>query len=112
MVAKPAAVVFVNNDLTTTVQSMLVTQLHITEVIDGYAFDNRISADPNYVDVVKQLNLRILVIRPFTELGNRTEADVAIFVSHGLAAVLINKFGPPGQTHPIVNLTWGKLAIF
>jgi len=112
MVARPAAVVFVNDDLTDNVQSLLVTQLHITEVIDGYVFDDRLAADPNYVDVVKQLNLRIMVVRPFTELESRTDADVAIFVSHGLAAILQNNFGPPGQTHPVVNLTWGKLSVF
>lgn len=112
MVFKPAAVVFVNDDLTSSVQSMLVTQLQISEVIDGYAFDARLAANPDYVAVVKQLDLRIMVIRPFTELQNRTEADVVCFVSHGLVAILQNKFGPHGQTHSVVNLYWGKLSIF
>ena len=112
MVFRPAAVVFVNDDLTSSVQSMLVTQLQISEVIDGDTFDARLAADANYVATVKQLDLRLMVIRPFTELQNRTEADIAMFVSHGLASILTNKFGPPGQTHPVVNLTWGKLSIF
>lgn len=112
MVAKPAAVIFVNNDLTSSVRNMLVKQLHIDEVVDGYVFDARISANSEYVSNIKQLDIRIMVERPFTELENRTEADVAIFVSHGLAAVLKNNFGPPQQTHSVVDLYWGKLGIF
>ena len=112
MVLRPAGVVFVNNDLTTSVQNALVKQLHISEVVDGYAFDARITANPDYVDVVKQLDLRIMVVRSFEELDNRALADVVIFVTHGLASVLQNKFGPPGITSAVNRLTWGKLVIF
>ena len=112
MVLRPAGVVFVNNDLTTSVQDALVKQLHITEVIDGYVFDERIVNNSAYVDIVKQLDQRILVVRSFEELTNRTLADVVIFVSAGLASVLNNKFGPPGETSAVCRLTWGKLCIF
>jgi hypothetical protein len=112
MVLRPAGIVFVNNDLTPSVQAALVRQLHISEVIDGYIFDDRITANPGYVDIVKQLNMRILVVRSFEELENRTLADVVIFVTHGLASVLENKFGPPGVTSAVCRLTWGKLCVF
>lgn len=112
MAIRPAAIIFVNNDLTDNVRSMLVRQLHINEVIDGYVFDDRVTADPYYTRLVKANNQRIMVVRSFRELENRTLADVVIFVAHGLAAIEENKFGPRCQTYPVVDLTWGKLCIF
>lgn len=112
MAIRPAAIVFVNNDLTDNVSNMLVRQLHIDEVIDGSTFDARVAADPNYPRTIKANDDRLMVVRSFRELENRTLADVVIFVAHGLAAVEENKFGPKAQTYPVVDLTWGKLCIF
>ena len=112
MVLRPAAIIFVNNDLTDSVRNMLVKQLHISEVIDGDTFDARVTADSNYPNTIKADDLRLMVVRSFLELDNRALADVVVFVSHGLAAILENNFGPKGQTYPVVNLTWGKLGIF
>ena len=112
MPLKPAGVIFVNDDLTDNVKSHLIRQLFISETIDGYEFDDRIAANPEYINLIKQLDLRIMVVRPFTELENRTNADLAIFVSHGLAAVLDNNFGPPGLTIEVLNITWGNLCFF
>ena len=112
MAIRPAAIVFVNNDLTDNVRNMLITQLHIDEVIDGYVFDTRVAADSAYPGTIKAQCRRLMVVRSFTELTNRTLADVVIFVSHGLAAILENKFGPRGLTHTVLKLTWGKLCIF
>ncbi|MAE84330.1 MAG: hypothetical protein CMB80_16430 [Flammeovirgaceae bacterium] len=112
MAIRPAAIIFVNNDLTNSVRDMLITQLHINEVVDGYVFDDRVTADSAYPSTIKANDQRLMVVRSFLELDNRALADVVIFVAHGLAAVLENNFGPKGQTHPVVNLTWGKLSIF
>ena len=112
MAIRPAAIIFVNNDLTDNVKTMLVRQLHINEVIDGYVFDDRITADADYPNYIKINNLRLMVVRSYLETDNRELADVAIFVAHGLAAIEKNNFGPRGQTYPVVNLTWGKLNIF
>lgn len=113
MVLRPSGtVIFVNNDLTDNVRNFLIKQLHITEAIDGYVFDDRIAYDPDYINKLYQFNYRLMVVRPYTELENRDLADVAIFVSHGLAAVLKNKYGPHGLTFPVVDLTWTKLCVF
>ena len=112
MAIRPAAIIFVNNDLTDNVKDMLIRQLHITETIDGYVFDDRVVANSDYPNLVKILDQRIMVVRSFFELENRTLADVVIFVAHGLASILENNFGPKGQTSTVVNLTWGKLCIF
>jgi hypothetical protein len=112
MVAVPAAIVFVNHDLVDEVRGWIVKQLHIDEAIDGATFDARVAGDPSYVDKVHQLNLRVLVERPFNDYNNRQLADVAIFVKNGLAAIEVNKFGPPGGTYPVLNLYWGQLGIF
>lgn len=108
----PSAIVFVNDDLTANVEAMLVRQLYIDEVIDGYVFDDRLEANSAYLSQVKAANLRLMVVRSFEELENRELADVVIFVKAGLAAIECNGFGAPGQTFPVVNLTWPKLGIF
>lgn len=105
----PGAIIFVNNDLTASARTHLVKQLQISEVIDGYTFDQRIVATPTYVEDTRRSNLRVLVERPYTEAENRDQADVVIFVSHGMAAILQNNFGPPTGTHRVLNLHWGQL---
>lgn len=112
MAVNPAAIIFVNNDLTTNVTTKLVRQLFINEVIDGYVFDARVLADPSYTVSVHHLNLRLMVVRSFTELTNRLLADVVIFVKAGLAAIELNNYGPHGFTLPVTELYWGKLGIF
>jgi len=112
MVLRPAGIIFVNDDLTTSVQNALVKQLHISEVIDGYTFDARIAASSDYIDNIKLLDMRIMVVRSFEELDNRSLADVVIFVTNGLASVLQNNFGPPGITFAVLRLTWGQLNVF
>ena len=93
---------------------MLETQLHINETITGTEFDARIAADSEYAHKVKQLDIRLLVIRTFTGLTTTQVqyADIVAFVSNGLIAVLINKLGVPAQTYKIVNLDWGKLSVY
>lgn len=104
-----SAIIFCNKDLTANTQAALVRQLFINEVMDGYEFDLRVALDPNYPSIVHLNNLKILVVRPFYELTNRTLADVAIFVKAGMAAVENNKFGPPNKTYPIDRLTLNSL---
>lgn len=112
MVAVPSAIILVNNDLVDQVRSHLVTQLHITEVIDGYVFDDRIAANSSYPDTIRADGYRLMVVRSFAELESRELADVAIFIKNGLASVLKNNFGPPGATFEVLNLHWGQLCIF
>lgn len=112
MPAVPTAIIFVNKDLTANVRAHLVRQLHINEVMDGYVFDDRVAADSTYPAKIKQLNLRIMVERPFTELENRDLADVVIFVKKGIAAVEKNGFGPHGQSYAVLNLNWQSLKTF
>lgn len=112
MTVAPPAIIFVNNDLTDNVKSNIVRQLFIDEVLDGYVFDDRVTANADYPNQVRRSNLRLLVVRSFQELENRTLADLVIFVKAGLAAVEENKFGPPGFTLPVIGLSWGALGVF
>lgn len=104
-----SAIVFVNADLTGQVKSVLVRQLFITEVMDGYEFDARVLSDPNYPIIIRANNLKILVIRPFYEHTNRELADVAIFVKAGMATVEYSKYGPPGLTLPVARIYLNEL---
>jgi hypothetical protein len=112
MVAVPSAVIFVNNDLVPQVRSFITTQLHITEWITGTQFDNRIAADPDYIDKIKQMGWRLMVERNYQELDNRTLPDVVIFVKNGMASIEYNNFGPPKPQFPVLNLHWGQFGIF
>lgn len=103
------AIIFVNNDLSPAVQATLSTQLMLTEVIDGYEFDQRIATNPNYPTEVHLNNLRVLVVRSFYETTNRSLADVVIFIKDGLAYVESSKFGPPGQCFPVARLQLEQL---
>jgi len=87
----PAAIVLVNNDLTPNVQNMLVRQLHITEVIDGYTFDARVSANPNYLTQVHNFQQRLMIIRSLVmPVPNANLVDIIMFVKAGLANVVLN----------------------
>lgn len=112
MVLRPAGIIIINNDLTDSVQTAIVSQLHISEVIDGVTFDARMLADTNYSSNIKQLNLRILVKRSLQELDNRDVADLVLFATHGSISILSSGFGPPGYSYPINRVTWPQLCIF
>lgn len=100
----PSAIIFVNNDLTEQVKSVLNTQLFLDQIMDGYTFDGYVNSIPNYVNQVHAQQKRILVIRDFWDHTNRELADIAIFIKMGLASIEHNKFGPPGQTYQVANL--------
>ena len=110
--AIPTGIVFVNNDLTESVRDALVKQLYISEIMDGYTFDHTIANNPDYPTQVKNSNGRVMVVRSFKELQNRTIADVVIFVTHGTANVEENKFGPPGLVLRVAELTWQKICVY
>lgn len=105
----PAAVIFVNQDLTPNVQAAIQRQLYINDTITGTEFDLRVATDPNYVNVVHANGLRVLVIRPFTELTNRDLADIVLFIKAGLASVEMTKVGPPAQTYAVEHMYLSQL---
>ena len=107
--SSPAAIIFVNNDLSTNVQAALERQLDITESMTGAEFDARVLADPGYVDTIHGNDLRILVIRSFREHTNRELADVAIFIKFGLAYTEKNNFGEPLLALPVDKLYLARL---
>lgn len=101
----PSAIIFVNADMNNVVRTTLMTQLEINELMTFTEFNARVSIDPNYPFNVHANKLRILVVVPdFHDTTNRTLADIALFVSHGLASVEKNNFGPPGLTLPTQRL--------
>jgi len=115
MVQPPAAIIFVNNDLSESAEAHLVRQLFINDVQTGAEFDANVAADPEYPDKLKQLNQRVMVVRTFVDRGTVSTwelADVVIFVKQGLAAVECSRMGPPTQTFKVTELYWGKLGIY
>jgi len=112
MAVVPPAIIYVNDDISIQTQNRLVSQLHISQVMDGYCFDQRIACQPNFPAIVKSLNMRIMVTRNYRVKKNRNLADIVIYISFGLAMIEKNKFGPPRQTYPVNTLYWGQLGIF
>ncbi len=99
--ANPPAIIFVNNDLTQSIEDTIKRQFFISESITGEEFDVRVTNDEAYPEIVKLNDLRILVKRSFYEQTNRNLADIVIFVKAGLASVEYSNVGPPGLTMPI-----------
>lgn len=102
----PAAIIFVNNDLTDNIKQMLIRQLNISETIDGYTFDTRVAVNSNYPTQAKSAQQRIMVVRDLTGPDNRNLVDLVLFVKAGLATVIQNNITGvhlgcrpfPGQT--------------
>lgn len=115
MANPPAGVIFVNKDISDSAKSTLVRQLLIDDVQDGYVFDDNVAVNANYAADIKSSNLRVLVLRSFSEFVNRanistwTTPDVVLFVKQGIAYVEINKFGPPGISISVLKVDWGFL---
>jgi hypothetical protein len=110
-------VVFVNNDLSGSVQEKLISQLFIDILLTGDEFDANVAdgyTDGYYLAQVKANNQRVMVIRPFDNNGipnnipNRALADVILFVKNGLASVLTQEGHKPSV--PVVNIYWGALG--
>ena len=116
MVAVPSGIVFVNNEISASVQDKLVTQLFIDYILTGDEFDAIIATTPNYPATVKQFRKRLLVIRSYDQdnivnnIPNRTLADILLYVANGLANMLTSS--GHGPTFPVVNITWGDFGVF
>jgi hypothetical protein len=105
------AIIFVNDDLTTNVEQAIQRQLEITDTMDGYEFDQRVLANPNYPAIIHNTPLRVLVIRAFTDYTNRQLADITIFVKAGLAYVEGGQNGPPAQSFQVDRMQLDKVLV-
>lgn len=116
MVAVPSGIIFVNKEISPSVQDKLIIQLFIDFILTGDEFDAMINVDPFYPAKIKQFRKRTLVIRSYDEgkvinnIPNRQLADIILYVAHGLAN-MVSSSGH-GPTFPVVNITWGDLGIF
>lgn len=112
MVAVPAAIVQVNSDISGSVQETLVRQLYIDIVLTGDQFDANVAADSEYPNKIKQLNNRLLIVRPADNYTNRDLVDIVLFIKEGLSATAEDKYGRPLDTWPLVYLHWGQLGLY
>ena len=111
LLSNPPAIIFVNADLSAGIQSTLVRQLRIDQVLDGYTFDQYVAADPTWPDTIREIHeQRIMVVRPLYELDNREHADIVAFVTSGMISVEKNNFGPPISQIQVKKIHWGQLC--
>lgn len=101
----PAAIIFVNRDISDEQKKHLATQLFINETMTKAEFDLRVSADPNYPTIIKGFKSRILVILDtFQDFKNRELADVVLFQKGGLAYIENKGYGSPRLTVNMLNI--------
>lgn len=116
MVAVPSGIIFVNNEISPSVQDKLVTQLFIDFILTGDEFDAMIISDPTYPAKIKQFRKRILVIRNYDEgkiinnIPNRELADIVLYIANGLANMVTKSGHHPSVA--VVNITWGEFGVF
>lgn len=105
----PPAIIFINSDINLDpdgyTQATLTSQLYINEVITFSEFNLRLTADPNYQQIIHLQRYRILVLlSDFTDHTNRDKADMVLFYSHGQVTVIKNNYGPPSISLPISRI--------
>lgn len=105
----PPSIIFVDSGISQGVLTVLERQLFSTETMTGTEFDQRLAADPNYPEIIKLNNLRIIVVRPFDDYTNRQIADFAVFIKYGLLTIEDLKNGPPAFTIPVDRIYLSKL---
>ncbi len=109
----PSALILINNDLTDQVVEFTSKQLFLTQILDGYGFENVLSSDPEFIANIKRKNERVAILASHQEFrDNRDMFDLVLFFKNGLASVEQNKFGPPCFTFPITKLYWGILGVY
>ena len=101
----PAAIVFMNSDISDDQRVFMGKQLHVLETMSKAEFDARVAADPNYPAIIRSMKQRILVIlTTFQDFVNRDLADVVLFLKGGLAYIEKQNNGPPKLAIDILRL--------
>lgn len=95
----PSVLIFINNDLTQSIQDTFTQQFYLSEPpMLASEFDLRVANDPNYPHIIHLQNLRIMVMRNLQDQTNRALADIVMFYKSGLVSIEWNRYGPPGIT--------------
>lgn len=110
MIYPAGAVVFVNDDLVVGTEEVLMKQLYLDRVVDGYVYDDEVAANSDYPEMVRLAGEKLLVRRSLDDMTNRETADLVLFVKHGLAAVLKCNFGPHEKTVQVSSIGWKILG--
>lgn len=101
----PGAVIFINSDVSQQMIDRLLIQLRADESITHAEFVARVEAEPSYHDILVNTNQRLIVIlNDFRNINLREEADIVLFLAHGLVNVEKNKYGPPGKSFLLTSL--------
>lgn len=113
-----SGIIFINKDLTDQVKSVIQTQLYISTtmtfnefdaLIDGYIADGY--TDAYYGEQVHLLKQRVLVIlSDMTDITRRELADIVCVFKNGLIYIKQSKYGQPGTTFRVSNLTMSQLV--
>jgi len=97
-------VAFVNDNISESIQTVLMQQLMLSEILSMEEFTLRIQNNPNYADIVRGLGQRIVVLKKMYDKSYNDVADIILFCRNGLIAVESSKIGPPGITFEIKNI--------
>ena len=115
MTTFPSAIIIINDDISASVKTNIIRQLHIDLIQDGYTFDSNVLANADYTTDTKNQGHRLMIMRTFSDredVDTWDLADIVLFVKNGMAAVEKNKLGPHDLTLPVLKLYWGALGIY
>jgi len=89
----PPHKVFIGSNIIVNQLVALQKQLFIDDIISKREFDERIRVQPDYPDIIRLRNLRLLVILPtFQDHFNEEYADSRVFLKAGLANIENRRF--------------------
>lgn len=109
----PGAIIFANSHLNDILRNKLVSQLQLNEILSLQEFNERVSIDPNYPQIIHNTFQRILILLTnFQDQTNRDLADVVLFLKQGQAYIELNKVGPYGLSLTYDNLQINKLLLY
>lgn len=98
----PSATIMINADAPAEAISIVQKQLFINETMSGEDFDLKIEENPNLLQDVKALQIRLLVIQNFTDPSYRDQMDLVLYYANGLISIEKSIFqSPPQSSFPI-----------
>lgn len=114
-------IVYVNNDISGSVQEKLINQLFIDLILTGEEFDSIVDGyfadgyvDGYFLDSIKIRNQRVLVTRNYLKndlpnnIPNRELANIILYVKYGLVNVVTKEGHKP--TLALSTIYWGALG--
>jgi hypothetical protein len=92
----PPCLIFVNSNISEASKAKLISQLFMDEVISYSEYLSRKAIAPEYAGVLHSLGGKVMVLKDMSDQQDNDEADIVLYVAHGLVCVQQSFVGPCG----------------